>query len=475
MTGLFIAYLLKLPLESQMRELYGVSQNGWQTGSVSVLAVLLIEGIILLSIGHSLKKTEKLSVLEAMFPKQKEEKRKSCGQYLFIGFVAAICAFLMLVPQNLYSTLSSPKFVTYMGIGDGEIRIDVRQTEDILQTTAQVAAELEKDERVEKYAVLQTKNCPAFLADGTTCNLTVEMGDHTKFPVSYVEGTVPGKETELALSVLNAKELGLDVGDSLQLLIGSRKITCTVCGIYSDITNGGITAKTGMACGGQETDADIACSEQEAEADIAESGKTTTAGITESTAYCEEDDVPVMWSILYVSLKPSVCREQWLEEYSNAGIKAVDIADYVTETYGQTLQQIKLASRVAAGTAVVIIFVVITLFMRLIVEKNRYSVSLKKVLGFTNGSIKKYYMISGLLPAAAGIAVGLFMGSILGENLCGGILKIFGADGFRFVVAWERILFLIPAILLAASGAAAWTGISEIKRVKAFECCMRKE
>lgn len=444
LTGLVAAYLLKGPLVKQMQELYGRSQGGWQTESISVMAVVLVEGIILLSIRNILKKAEKLSALEALFPMEKEEKRKGWGQYLFIAFVVAACVFLMLVPQNLYSTLSSPEFVTYMGIGDGEIRIDVRQMQDVNQTTEQITAKLENDGRIEKYTVLQTKTYPAFLKDGTKYNLTVETGNHTIFPVSYVAGKAPEQETELALSTLNAEELGLQVGDGLQLLIDNKKINYTVCGIYSDITNGGKTAKAGLP---------------------ADTGDSEIV----------RDDTPVMWSILYVSLKPSVSREQWMEEYNSTGVKVVDIADYVAETYGQTLQEIKLASGVATGTAVVIIFVVVTLFMRLIVERNRYSVSLQKALGFTNESIKRAYMVKGLLSAGAGGFVGLLLGGILGEELCGIILHSLGAEGFQFVVAWEKVLLLIPAISLLTAAAAIWIGILEIKKVKAFECCMRKE
>ena len=277
--GLLLSYLLKAPLIKQMKELYGGAENGWQSGIVSILAVLLTEGMILLFIRHCLKKTERLSALEALFSEQKE--KKNVGQYLLIGFVTAACAFLMLVPQNLYSTLSSSEFVTYMGIGNGEIRIDVRQTENINQTTEQVVEKLESDLRVGQYTVLQTKNYPAYLADGRMYNLNVEVGDHTVFPVSYVKGTAPVTETELALSSLNAKELGLSVGDHLQLLIGSEKRTHTICGIYSDITNGGKTAKAGGAA--------------------------------------MQDETPVMWSILYVSLNPSVQSEQWLAEYRRSG------------------------------------------------------------------------------------------------------------------------------------------------------------
>ena len=279
--------------------------------------------------------------------------------------------------------------------------------------------------------MLQTKTYTALLSDGNKYNLTVELGNHTTFPVSYVKGRAPHKSTELALSGLNAEELGLTVGDRLQLMTGGSIVNYTVCGIYSDITN--------------------------------------------TTAYCVEDDIPTMWSIIYVSLKPSVSKEQWLDEHNDAGAKAVDIVDYVSHTDGQTIREIKLASLVAAGTAVIIIFVVVTLFMRLIVERNRYSVSLHKALGFTNTGIEKSYMLKGLLPAAAGTAAGLILGGILGEYLCGIVLKSFGASGFRFVPEWSKVLLILPAISLLAASAAIRLGTLEIRRVKAFECCMRKE
>ena len=79
--------------------------------------------------------------------------------------------------------------------------------------------------------------------DGTVSNLLTELGDHRVFPVSYVKGQAPVSPDEIALSAMNAEELGKNPGDSLTLITGSGTQTMTVCGIYSDITNGGKTAK----------------------------------------------------------------------------------------------------------------------------------------------------------------------------------------------------------------------------------------
>lgn len=293
--------------------------------------------------------------------------------------VTAACTFLMLVLENLYNTLSDPSFVTYMGIGSGELRIDVRQTDEIDNVIDEIAAALEQDRQVEKYTVLQTGSCPAVLPDGSKVNLTVEAGDHLVFPVRYSAGTAPKEEGEIALSALDAKELDLHLGDTLRLAVGGVNTDYFVCGIYSDITNGGRTAK-----------------------------------ITGSRM-----QTPVIWSVLYISLSESADEKAWMEQYRLPGVEVVRIADYVEDTYAQTLSRLRLASGAVMGIGVLVIVVVLGLFSRLMVERNRDTISLRKALGFTSGACECDYFAGGMAPAAAGAAVGLLLGCQGGETLCG--------------------------------------------------------
>lgn len=431
--GLGASAVLQGPLEQQIRELYGASDNGAQAAALALCAAAVVEAVILLSVWHSLKQTDQLSALAALFPVR--EQKQNWRQYLLIGFVTAACTFLTLLPQNLYSTLSSPAFVTYMGIGKADIRMDIRQGTDISPAAARLASALERDERVERYAVLQTQSLPAVLSDGTTCNLTVEMGDHTIFPVEYSVGTPPATDNEIALSSLNAKELGLSVGDTLLLRIDGEEIRCTVCGIYSDITNGGKTAKMSS----------------------------------------RRNNAPVIWSVLYVSLKDRSASPQWMGAYAQTGADVTDIEDYVRDTYGPTLAQLRLASRGAMLIAVLVSFVVIALFLRLIVERNRDTISLQKALGSTSRDISRAYFFKGFCSAAAGVVTGLVLGTLLGEGLCGIVLRSFGADGFRFIVRWDQLLVGIPAIILGTTILAVLMGTGEVQRVKAYECCTGRD
>lgn len=380
--GLGAAAVLQGPLEGQIRELCGASDRGAQSAVSALCAVAVVEAVILLSVWRSLKKTDKLSVLAALFPVR--EQKQNLRQYLLIGFVSAA---------------------------------------------------LKRDEQVARYAVLETQSLPAVLADGTTCNLTVELGDHTIFPVRYSEGTMPVADHEIALSSLNAKELGLSIGDTFLLRVGGEERRCTVCGIYSDITNGGKTAKA--------------------------DGRTS--------------DGPVIWSVAYVSLKDRSAGSRWMEAYSQAGADVTDIKDYVRDTYRPTLAQLRLASRGAILIAVLVAFVVIALFLRLIVERNRDAISLQKALGFTGGDVGRAYFYKGFLSAAAGVLTGLFLGTLLGEGLCGAVLKSFGADSFRFIIRWDRLLVGIPAIILGTTILAVLTGTAEVRRIKAYECCTGRD
>ncbi len=435
--GLILAFCLSKPLGEQMRELYGAVVSGSAVYVFSVGSVVLVEGILLLSIRHTLRRTERLSAVEALNGSGGVQKKRR-RPYLLVGAVTAAGVFLMLVPQNISHTISSPEFVTYMGVGNGQIRMDVRQSRDIVQETEALAEQLEEDDRVERYTVLQTRELRGELPDGSVCSLMVEFGDHSIFPVKFTEGTFPQEEGEIALSSLNAEELAVSPGDGILLSADGEQRQYRVCGVYSDITNGGKTAKAYEKSGGVWT------------------------------------NVPVMWSILYVSLKEGESVENWLAEYrnrpaENTGIEAVEIEEYVAATYGQTIGQIQLAERVTFVAALGILFIVVLLFLRLVIEQERRDSALKKALGFTAGAIRAEYMKRAAVFLLAGILAGTALSVFLGERAAGLLLSSLGASGFRFVLDDGWIFLRTFAAVLLISLAAVRTALREIRKIRVRE------
>lgn len=183
----------------------------------------------------------------------------------------------------------------------------------------------------------------------------------------------------------------------------------------------------------------------------------------------------------YVSLKECVPRNQWLSAWtrilSDRGIsvRAVDIQEYVTDTYGQTIQEIHKAAWAAVLAAALVMFVVVLLFTRLLVAEDRYDISLRKALGFTGRDIKGLYVLQFLPVLLAGILAGIASGNLLGEQLAGMFLKALGATGFRFLIDYGAVWGWIPAAVVITVFCACLPGLSQVKHIQANECCMGKE
>ena len=188
-----------------------------------------------------------------------------------------------------------------------------------------------------------------------------------------------------------------------------------------------------------------------------------------------------MWSVFYLSLKEGVSKAQWLSDWtqtlSDHGIsaKAVDIQEYVAGTYAQTIQEVRMAARAAVFAAALVMFVVVASFTRLLVAEDRNEISLRKALGFTGRDIKGLYFLRYLPVLLAGVLLGILSGHLLGEQLAGLFLKTLGATGFRFLIDVKAVYGWIPVIAVITVFCAILPGLSQIKHIRAYECCMGKE
>lgn len=438
--SLLIAFMLSnilyIPLRKGLQELYGSVNNYFIINVFSFLGSFILHCLILSYIYHQLKYTEKISALDSLFLNQKQIQKKEFKQYLLISLFVSFCIFLMIVPRNIYKTISSSKFVTYMGIGDAQIRIDMRQSDEMKDNLKELISLLEQDNRIDRFVSLQTKSYMTII-DGINYKLLVEIGDHSIFPVSYIEGTFPFKDNEIALSSINAKEFNLHLNDEIILIIGNKEIKYNICGIYSDITNGGKTAK------------------------IKNNGLI--------------DDTKTMWNILYVSLYDDTLKEQWLNEYNKKSVTAIDINNYVKDTYGPTLKQISLVSRFTIIISLLIIILVVTLFIKLIVEKERYIISLKKAIGFTTNDIRKKYFLNGLFISIVGLILGILLSNILGQRICEIVLNSLGAEGFKFINTIDINIIFISLIDILMVEFSIYIGTKEIKNITAYECCIGRD
>ena len=428
-------------LGSGIKETYGEAENKFRVYIFMILGAVLAELIIFFSIRRTLCRAEKEAVVSLLRGKGDERKKNKLWRPALI--IPAAAVFMILVPLGMKSTMADPEFVSYMGIGNSHIRIDVRQNGDSYDAALQIAREIQNDGRVERFSLMRTGAYKMRLSDGRSYNMLLENGDHGIFPLKYGEGRYPENEKEIALSVLSAEEMGVSVGDAVSVSAEgedgkTEEHECTVCGIYSDITNGGKTAK--------------GCFDD------------------------SRDKTPTMWSIVYLSLKDESTAGEWVEEQqkrfasADEGIRLIEISGYLQGIYGQTIRNISGASVLTIALSLLIIMVVIVLLMRLIIWKERRDSSLKKALGISSAMIRRDYLKKLALFVLAGVLLGVLAGNVLGQKLAGGLLGLMGAPGFQFVIDPLEHFILVPTLILVSAASAAALSLAEVGRIHATEC-----
>lgn len=344
------------------------------------------------------------------------------GLLLFVFF---FCTCFILVPVHFLATLQSPSFISYMGIGKSDIRIDLRSSDDTADRFSDMVRSLEADPDVRTLSPMVTSRFVLLQEDGTRESINMEIGDFSIFPLDYQEGRAPERENEMALSFKNSEEMGRKVGDSLTIITGGAEKRMTITGIYQDVTNGGRTAK----------------------------------------AVLESGEADVLWYSLGLDLQPGVSIQEKLHEY--AGLfhpaRITGISDYLHQTLGGTICQVRKVVIGALLTGLFVSILITALFMKMVIAKDGPRIAIMKSLGFAVPHIRAQYLAQSLLVLLCGIAGGTLFSGAAGQELASVLWGFMGASQIRFVVDPVQSYLLFPLMLTAAVFLTTLLTVSDIR------------
>ncbi|MEC0201827.1 ABC transporter permease [Paenibacillus lautus] len=457
MLGFALSVMFKGILLENIRLYMGESENSSYALLFGIIGILLVFLAMIAFVSAVLKRFRNISAAEAIRFGTSQEKNIGAKRFylsgnrlfntnVFLGIkdvlarkrlyatsltVLVISAFIMMVPQNMYNTISSTSFIQYMGIGNYDIRADIQQTDNISEKTAELRNAMNSDRAISKVAVLTTKAFKIKTEDGSEENIKVELGDHSIFPIAYSKGRAPAAENEIALSALNADELSKKVGDVITLVMEGQEKELTVSGIYSDITNGGKTAK----------------------------------------AVFTDNSADMMWSMISAELSDKSLAAARISDFADRFdfAKISDIDEFIAQTFGSTINSVKKASHAAMAIALMISVLITLLFMKMLIAKDRYPIAVMKALGFTNSDMKLQYASRLVFVLVVGIVLGTLLANTLGEMLAGAVISSFGASTFHFAVHPLSAYLYSPLMMIASVLIATIIGISGAGKIKISE------
>ncbi|MFD2046636.1 FtsX-like permease family protein [Ornithinibacillus salinisoli] len=411
---------------------------------LTLVAPLLVYFLIVIYCKRVLKKFDKISAVEALRSDIMEQKKnrkysfsllknkffstniymglrdvwKRFKIYRLLLFIFAVCTFIVILPLNVYNTMNSPEFSTYMGIGKSDMRIDLRKTDTITEDYKKLQEELQNDSDIEKYAAYITSSFHVKNTEGSWDYINIETGDFSVFPLKYLEGRPPEAEGEISLSYANALEDGLDkkVGDEVVVKAGEKEKTLKVTGIYQDITNGGKTAKA-----------------------------DTSLGINEEA---------VLWYILSMDAAEGIDIREKMDYYQKTyeSAQVNDIKEYTGQTLGNIIDQMSIVLIGGIAIAVIIIVLITVLFLRMLLSKDMSQIAIMRSVGLTAKNISHQYMAGTLMVLVLGIIFGVLASNYLGDFLVSIAMSSMGAAKIELVnVAWQTWL-LCPLSLISIVG-----------------------
>ncbi|MCI9976276.1 ABC transporter permease [Clostridioides difficile] len=333
---------------------------------------------------------------------------KKITVYGLLCFVYTICIFIMTVPTNFLNTIKSPEFITYMGAGKSDIRIDLPQTKQTKHLFNSILEKINVDNDVKKYESFTTSSYKIRNKDGKIENIKIENGNFKTFPLTYVKGSAPMKENEIALSVINANELEKSIGDNLSIFLKDKELILTVSGIYQDITYGGNTAKAMLPS--------------------------------------SEDNI--LWHIVNLNLKPGVNVADKLKQYSinYYPAKITDMNNYTSQTLGSVISQLRLVIKLAVVMSIAISSLITAMFFKMLIAKDTPQTAIMFSLGFSTKDIRIQYITRALLILIIGTVLGVIMANTLGQKISGLLLS--GISNLQFVINPLIVYVLYPSVLI---------------------------
>lgn len=410
--GSLLGYLISLPLSylllKNIKLFMGESKNEGLSWILAVAGVLVVMLLMIAYVYVLLNRFKKISAVEAIRFSGANEKVNTKTRfnlrrlaffspdtrigiidimnrkkiYLTMLLVFIISTFIMIVPALVYHTSSSEEFVESLGFSHKiDIATSLYQSTNSVENQDKIEDYLANDPDVEMYSKISTKNFDVKEAGVENGMLSVELGNHQKFPVNYLKGHAPRRINEIALSTINADEYNKKIGDPIILIREGREEKFIVCGIYANLFNGGKTAK----------------------------------------AIFEDRTTPTIWTDISIKLKnPSKLTEKMNQYKEDLPFAKMNNAEqYRDQTFGSTIQSLLMVAIGALLVGILITGLITSLFMKLLLVKDKKEIATLKAIGLTNQEIRNQYLARSLTILVLGIGLGTGLAMTLGKTISG--------------------------------------------------------
>ena len=455
MIGCFTGYFLSFFMRSLIQENInmGLVEKNMKNIALQLGASILVGMLIIFFCTKAVNRIQKVHVVDVLqgknmknsdvtvyHPSLKGRGRQRVNmrlgiKYMFsykkpYGIMTLIfitLTFFVLLPLQLTTTVQSKEFISYMGVAACDIRVDLQNADTLLQESMEMKHILKEDRDVKAFELYNAYFAISQDEKGEDVFLNLETGDFGKFPISCIEGRSPQREGEVAISYLAATQLNKKLGEEIVIKVDESSSSFTICGIYQDITNGGKSAKT----------------------------------MTHPKAALPSR------GIINIHFVEGTNVSEKLSMYGKSfpGGKITDIQDYVAQSMGDFISQLRGITILTMIIALLIIVFTVTVFMKLLIIRNKEDIAVMKGIGFKDWDIRVQYVVRIFIPLIIGIGMGAFLVKMGGQPLVGKVTASMGAAKIVFITNIFYSYILCPLCMAAVAFLTVILTSKELKKI----------
>ena len=360
--------------------------------------------------------------------------------FVILGVTFCIGTMLILLPLSAANTLKSDGIVNLFGYLDTDTFIDKGNLDDYLaeEDYDELLADLEQIRQDIKDAGYNVKvgaelgfaaPCYSDNPDEKVTYFTMQLIGDLDSDYAIIKGSYPVLENEIMVTEITAKELGVNIGDSIYFEYSDGTKEFIVTGFYQSMLNMG---------NGFRLNENIAIDY----ADLA----------SVITIQAEIDGID--------SQEASEAIKKIYPEY-----KVYTGKEFVGNFIGGILEQIDAIMLFITVLVLMINALITALMMKTLITKEHADIALLKSTGFSNRSIRMWQVKRIMFILAMAIITGTILSKLLAPCTVGLVFVMMGANKIQLVTNPVQQYVIYPMILLVVTGIAASICTIGVKRV----------
>ena len=356
----------------------------------------------------------------------------STRRYATILLSFTLSMILVVVLSNTANTLKSSKMVALLGIQESDLILSTEalDTGKILDKNGYQYVEDYLENMQEE---LNEEGIPCDVFGEIVTRIPMKKGNVTISPngscglrtnpdgYSYIEGSSPQNESEVALTAYNAKRLGVEVGDTVESKNGKDLI---VCGLFDSFNNMGDSAR------------------------VHKSFLTSEDTIN----YCM--GMQVQYKGNPNEDQKAKYKKQILGLYPDS--EPLTMKEYNAKTVGDAGNIVQGLKYMALLVVLIINVLMVILMERSFISKEKSEIALLKAIGFKNSTLVTWHSLRILLLVVVAAIISLLISTPITSVLIKPIFAQMGALQIQFEIHYIENFIIYPVIMIVFTVVATW-------------------